>query len=387
MGPGLQATGAPVAARAVSPQAMGAGRLDIAKLLDAVIKYDASDLHLAVGRPPVLRVRGELHNLGQTLLTPDDTVQHMKSITSERHQQELAERGGCDFGFAYGDKARFRVSVFKQKGVVGLVLRLIPTRIRSFEEIGLPNVIKDLCLRPRGLVLVTGPTGSGKTTTLATMIDFINSERADHIITIEDPIEYYHHHRKCNITQRELGIDVPSFAEGLRRGLRMDPDVVLVGEMRDLETIETAITAAETGHLVFGTLHTTGSSETINRAVDAFPIDRQEQIRTMLSATLIAVISQTLLPTADGKGRVAAFELMFVNDAIKALMRKGETYKINSHIQTGGNEGMILLDDFLFNLWTNQKITYNEMMRRCQDPVSLEKKVREHTEALRGRKR
>jgi twitching motility protein PilT len=219
------------------------------------------------------------------------------------------------------------------------------------------------------------------------MIDFINVERADHIITIEDPIEYYHTHKKCSVTQRELGIDVPGFAEALKRALRMDPDVVLVGEMRDLETIETAITAAETGHLVFGTLHTTGAAETINRIVDAFPTDRQEQIRTMLSATLISVISQALLPTADGKGRVAAFEIMFVNDPIKALMRKGETFKINSHIQTGANEGMILLDDFLFNLWSNQRITYNEMMRRCQDPPSLEKKVRDYTELMRGRKK
>jgi twitching motility protein PilT len=364
-----------------------ASKTDISRLLDAVIKYNASDLHLSVGRPPAVRIRGDLHNLGQTPLTPDDTTQLMKSITSERHQQELAERGGCDFGMGYGDKARFRCSVFKQKQVIGVVLRLIPNKLLTFEEIGLPPVIKDLCMRPRGLCLVTGPTGSGKTTTLATMIDFINSERADHIITIEDPIEYYHQHRKCSITQRELGIDVPSFSEALRRVLRMDPDIVLVGEMRDLETIECAITAAETGHLVFGTLHTTGAAETINRIVDAFPTDRQEQIRTMLASTLIAVISQTLLPATDGKTRVAAFELMFINDPIKALIRKAETYKINSHIQTSANEGMILLDDFLFNLWTAERITYNDMMRRSQDPQGLEKKVRDYTEAMRGRKR
>ncbi|MCY3017801.1 MAG: type IV pilus twitching motility protein PilT [Planctomycetota bacterium] len=365
----------------------GGAKADIARLLEAVVKYDASDLHLAVGKPPTVRIRGELHNLGTTLLTPDDTVSLMKSITSERHQQQLGEQGGADFGFAFGDVARFRVSVFKQKGVVGVVLRLIPNRLKSFEEIGLPPVIKDVCLRPRGLVLVTGPTGSGKTTTLATMIDFINTERADHIITIEDPIEYYHHHKKCNVTQRELGIDVPSFPEALKRALRQDPDVVLVGEMRDLETISTAITAAETGHLVFATLHTTGAAETINRIVDAFPTNQQAQIRTQLAATLVAVISQTLIPTADGKGRVAAFELMFANDPIKALMRKGETYKINSHIQTAGKEGMILLDDFLFNLWTRQRITYNDMMRRSQEPEMLEQKVREYTEMLKRQKR
>jgi twitching motility protein PilT len=361
-------------------------RYDISKLLDTVIKHDASDLHLAVGRPPTVRVCGQLRNLGNDPLIADDTTTYMKSITSERHQQELAERGGTDFGFAYQDKARFRVSVFKQKQVLGVVCRLIPNRLRSFEEIGLPPVIKDMCMRRRGLVLVTGPTGSGKTTTLATMINFINEQRSDHIVTIEDPIEYFHTHKKCIVTQREVGIDVPAFAEALRRGLRMDPDVFLVGEMRDLETIRTAITAAETGHLVFGTLHTTGAAETINRIVDAFPTDEQEQIRTMLAATLISVISQELLPTADGKGRVACFELMFVNDAVKSLLRKGETYKINSHIQIGANEGMILLDDFLYNLWTSQKITYNEMMRHAQDQGFLEQKVREQGEVARRKR-
>jgi twitching motility protein PilT len=358
--------------------------MDIGRLLEAVIKHDASDLHLAVGRPPVARVRGELHNLGQTVLTADDTTRLMKQITSERHQTSLGEVGGADFGFAFGE-TRFRVSIFKERGVVGLVLRQIPSKLRSFEEIGLPPVIKDVCMRPRGLVLVTGPTGSGKTSTLATMMDFINMERADHIITVEDPIEYYHKHKKCVVTQREIGADVPSFPEALRRALRQDPDCILVGEMRDLETIATAITAAETGHLVFGTLHTSGAAETVNRIVDAFPTNQQAQIRTQLASSLIAVISQTLLPAADGKGRVAAFELMFANDAIKALMRKGETYKMNSHIQTSGKEGMILLDDFLFNLWTQQKITYNEMMRKSADTEALEKKVREYSEAMKRR--
>ena len=386
--PPVRPPGAPPAAAASSSAALGApARLDIARLLEAVVKYDASDLHLAVGRPPVARVRGELRDLGKTPLTPDDTMALMKSITSERYQTELGERGGADFGFAFGDAARFRVSIFKQKGSVGLVLRLIPNKLRSFEEIGLPPVIKDVCHRPRGLVLVTGPTGSGKTTSLATMIDFINNERSDHIITIEDPIEYYHKHKKCVVTQRELNVDVNSFAEALRRALRQDPDVILVGEMRDLETIETAITAAETGHLVMATLHTTGAAETINRIVDVFPTNQQAQIRTQLAATLIAVISQTLLPTADGQGRIAAFELMFASDAIRALMRKGETYKMNSHIQTSAKEGMILLDDYLFNLWTSQKITYNIMMTRAQDPEAVETKVRDYTEQMkRGKK-
>ena len=359
------------------------GRFDISKLLDAMIKYNGADLHLRVNRAPCIRVRGELRDLGKTLLTPDDTMSLMKSITSERNQTELGERGGSDFGFAYNELARFRVSIFKEKGSVGLVLRQIPSRIYSFDEIGLPPVIKDVCLRPRGLVLVVGPTGSGKTTTLATMIDFINQERHDHIITVEDPIEYYHPHKNCIVTQREVGTDVPSFPEALRRALRQDPDVILVGEMRDLETISTAISAAETGHIVFATLHTTGSAKTIDRIVDAFPTNQQEQIRTQLSTTLVAVISQLLLPTADGKGRVAAFEIMMANDPIRALCRKGETYKINSHIQTAGKEGMILLDDYLFNLWNAQKITYNDMMRVCQDPDQLEKKVREFTEKMK----
>jgi twitching motility protein PilT len=388
--PGQPGVPRPAVATPAAPSVMSnanPAKTDIARLLEAIIKYEASDLHLAVGRPPAARVRGELHNLGNTPLTPEDTMTLMKSITSERHQTELGERGGADFGFAFGKAARFRVSIFKQKGVVGLVLRQIPCKLKTFDEIGLPHIIKEVCNRPRGLVLVTGPTGSGKTTSLATMIDFINNERSDHIITIEDPIEYYHEHKKCVVTQRELNIDVPTFPEALRRALRQDPDVILVGEMRDLDTISTAISAAETGHLVFATLHTTGAAETINRIVDAFPTNQQAQIRTQLAATMVAVISQTLLPTADGKGRVAAFELMFANDAIRALMRKGETFKINSHIQTAGKEGMILLDDFLFNLWTTQRITYNEMMRRSQEPDMLEKKVREYTEMMKARKK
>ena len=387
--PGISSQGSSSAGnmdKALAASAAGGlgGRFDISKLLDAMIKYNGADLHIRVNRAPCIRVRGELRDLGKTLLLPDDTMSLMKSITSERNQTELGERGGSDFGFAYNDQARFRVSIFKERGNVGMVLRQIPSRILTFEQIGLPPVIKDVCLRPRGLVLVVGPTGSGKTTTLATMIDFINQERHDHIITVEDPIEYYHPHKNCVITQREVGIDVPTFPEALRRALRQDPDIILVGEMRDLETISTAISAAETGHIVFATLHTTGSAKTIDRIVDAFPTNQQEQIRTQLSTTLVAVISQLLLPTADGKGRVAAFEIMMANDPIRALCRKGETFKINSHIQTAGKEGMILLDDYLFNLWNAQKITYNDMMRVCQDPDQLEKKVREFTEKLKG---
>src|SRR5271156_5489296 len=280
-------------------------------LLQLVVSEGSSDLHIRVGVPPVIRVHGILHRVEGPALSPEDTEELMRSITSEEHIQSTRERGGADFGFAFGDAARFRVSVFKEKGNFALVLRQIPSKLLTMEQIGIPPSVKELLYKPRGLVLVTGPTGSGKTTTLASMINIINEERDEaHIITIEDPIEYYHKHKKAVVTQREIGVDVPSFAEALRRALRQDPDVVLVGEMRDLETMEAAITAAETGHLVFGTLHTTGAAKTVDRIVDAFPTDQQEQIRTQLASSIIAVISQVLLVRADTKGRGACFEIM-----------------------------------------------------------------------------
>ncbi len=353
---------------------------EINQLLQLVVEKNASDLHLAVGRPPTLRLSQRLRSLNTPPLTPEDTAQLMKSITSERCQQELNETGTTDFGFAFGDKARFRVSVFKQKGSIGIVLRLIPNRLLSFDDIGLPMSIKNLLTKPRGLVLVTGPTGSGKTTTLATMIDFINSEHDNHIITIEDPIEYYHEHKKSIVTQRELGVDVGSFSEALRRALRQDPDVVLVGEMRDLETIQAAITASETGHLVFATLHTTGAARTVDRIIDAFEKEQQEQIRTQLSGSLEAVISQVLLPRADKKGVIAAFEIMLMTPAIENLIRENKTYRIPSTIQTSRKMGMVLLDDFLFDLFIDRKITYADMMSRCQQPEDLQQKVKEYTD-------
>ena len=249
-------------------------------LLQLVVAEGASDLHIRVGVPPTIRVHGILHRVEGPALKPEDSEELMRSITSEEHIQSTRERGGADFGFAFGDAARFRVAVFKEKGNFGIVLRQIPSKMLTMEQIGIPPSSKELLYKPRGLVLVTGPTGCGKTTTLASMINIINEEREEaHIITIEDPIEYYHKHKKALITQREIGVDVPNFAEGLRRALRMDPDVVLVGEMRDLETIDAAITAAETGHLVFGTLHTTGAAKTVDRIVNAFPNNQQEQIR------------------------------------------------------------------------------------------------------------
>jgi twitching motility protein PilT len=355
----------------------------IDRLLELVIDKGASDLHLSVGSPPVVRLHGSLKRLTSPPLTPEDTLSLMRSIASERCQQELAEKGGSDFGFAYGDKSRFRVSILKQKGHVGIVLRQIPNRFLSFEEIGLPPAIKNLCLKPRGLFLVTGPTGSGKTTTLATMLDFINTEVDRHIITIEDPIEYYHGHKKSVVTQREVGVDVGNFFEALRRGLRQDPDVILVGEMRDLETMSAAITAAETGHLVFGTVHTTGAAETVHRIVDAYPTNQQDQIRAQLSTALLAVISQTLMATAEGKGRVAAFEIMVMTPAIAHLIRENKVHRIDSEIQTGAKQGMQLLDDHLLRLFKEKKIKYQEMLEHSRNAEEQRKRVQEQVAAAR----
>jgi len=314
--------------------------VQIDRLLETVIRQDASDLHLPVGRKPTIRLHGRLRELDTKVLTPDDTMALMKAITPERSQQELQEEGTCDFGFAYGDEGRFRVSVFRQKGNLTVVLRLIPNRLLTFEEIGLPGICKEIIRRPRGLFLVTGPTGSGKTTSLATMIDYINMNMDRHIVTVEDPIEYYHVHKKSIVNQREVGTDVTSFSEALRRVLRQDPDVILVGEMRDLETIESAITAAETGHLVFATLHTTGAAGTINRIIDAFPTNQQEQVRVQLSVTLICVLSQALLRRIDKPGRVAAYEFLVVTPAIANLIRENKVFRIDSSIQTGKKFGM-----------------------------------------------
>ncbi|NRA37387.1 MAG: PilT/PilU family type 4a pilus ATPase, partial [Planctomycetes bacterium] len=287
--------------------------LDMNKLLDVALKQDASDIHISVGKPPAFRVRGEIKALKTELLEPDDTIALMKQITSERNQEELAEVGSTDFAIGFEDRARFRVSVFKQKGTTAMVLRKIPGEILTMEQLNLPKHLKEIIEAPRGMILVTGPTGSGKSTTLAAMIDYLNTNYAHHILTIEDPVEFVHPHKKSIVNQREVHVDLPSFSEGLRRALREDPDVILVGEMRDLETISAAISAAETGHLVFGTLHTTGAARTVDRIIDAFPTDQQEMVRTQLAGNLVAVISQTLLPTADGKGRVAGFEIMIQN--------------------------------------------------------------------------
>ncbi len=351
--------------------------ISISDLLQLVVDENASDLHLPVGAPPILRIHGNLQPLDAERLRPEDTERFMKSITSEDHQQKVRESGGTDFGFGFGTQARFRVSVFRQKGVIGLVLRLIPSKMLSLEEIGLPVEFKELLFRPRGIVLVTGPTGSGKTTTLASMINIINNERDCHIITVEDPVEYYHDHKRSLITQREIGVDVPTFKEALRRGLRQDPDVILVGEMRDLETMEAAITAAETGHLVFATLHTTGAARTVDRIVDAFPTDQQEQIRTQLSSTIQAVVSQLLLTRTDVPGRVAAFEIMIATPSIRALIRDNKTFRITSDIQTGARWGMMTMDSSLMSLYERGMISYEDLITKCQDPENITEKLQE----------
>lgn len=346
-------------------------------LLQLVVDEGASDLHLTVGTPPVLRISGSMHPLDTAPLEPADTERLAHEITDEDHMQRVEEVGGTDFGFGFGDQARFRVSVLKQKGHFGIVMRQIPSKLMTLEDIGLPSQIKDLLFRPRGLILVTGPTGSGKTTTLASMINIINQERDCHIVTVEDPVEYYHSHNKSIVTQREVGVDVKSFSLALRAALRQDPDVILVGEMRDLETMSAAITAAETGHLVFATLHTTGAARTVDRIVDAFPTDQQEQVRIQLSATLVAVISQVLLPRIDRPGRVAAFEIMIATDSIRSLIREGKTYRITSDIQTGGRAGMVTLDANLFALYQEGAISLDEALRVADSPASVLEKLEE----------
>lgn len=355
--------------------------IHIDRLLETVIKQGASDLHLTVGRPPVIRLHGHLRSLETKVLAPEDTVALMKTITPERNQQELQEDGSTDYGFSFGDAARFRVAVFMQKGNVALVLRQIPSKLLTFDEIGLPQVCRALCRRPRGLFLVTGPTGSGKTTTLASMIDYVNNNLDRHIVTVEDPIEYYHMHKKSLINQRNVGTDVPSFSEALRRILRQDPDVILVGELRDLETIQAAVAAAETGHLVFATLHTTGCQGTINRIVDAFPHAQQAQIRVQLSTNLIATLSQVLLPKKP-KGMVAAYEFMVTTPAIANLVRENKTYRIDSAIQTGKKFGMQLLDEHLFELYESGAIAIEDAIDCSRNAGALQDKIDAHRRGM-----
>jgi twitching motility protein PilT len=353
---------------------VAAGQVLIDKLLATVIQLKASDLHISCGQPPVIRHHGRMRRLDTKVLDSDDCTALMKSITPDRCQNELQEKGGADFAIEFTDGVRFRVAVFKQKQNIGLVLRRIPNQFLTFEQIGMPDAIRRLITRPRGMLLVTGPTGSGKTTSLASMINFLNENYDRHIITMEDPIEYYHKHKKCTVNQREIGVDVPSFPEAIRRALRMDPDIMLVGEMRDLDTIHAAIEAAETGHVVFATLHTSGASSTINRIIDVFPKEQQDQIRTQLSTALIGVLSQAILPR-KAEGLVAAFEMMVVTPAIQNLIRENKVYRIDSSIQTGRKHGMFLLDEKLFMLWKDGICEKEEVLLRSNKPQELAAKI------------
>lgn len=351
--------------------------VNIPQLLQTCIDRNASDIHFTVNKPPTLRIDGVLSCLDYDSLTKGDTEYLVKSIAPDRVQNEINERGGADFMFAFKDVARFRVSVYRQKGYLGLVLRLIPSKIISFEDIGLPDMVKDILNKPRGLILITGPTGAGKTTTLAAMVDYINNTKNSHIITIEDPIEYYHEHKRGIITQREIGIDVPSFSEAVIKSLRQNPDVILVGEMRDLITIEAALLAAETGHLVLSTLHTINAANTVDRIIDVFPTHQQEQIRIQLANSLLAVFSQQLLLNVKKYGRVAVFEIMLATPSIQSLIREKKTFRIISDMQTGGKYGMKTFDMSLFELCQKGLITQETAVSNAFDPAQLQAKIRD----------
>ncbi len=338
-------------------------------------KVGASDVHVSVGVPIKCRVHGTLKNLTNVPLTSADTKTLVEQMIPKRLITEFNETGEADFSYAIPDQGRFRVNVFKQKGSMAFVIRLINTEIPEPESLGLSPSVIDLVNKKRGLVLVTGPTGSGKSTTLASLINRINENYSHHIITLEDPIEYLHQHKKSIVNQREIGMDTDSYAASLRAALREDPDVILVGEMRDLETIATAVTAAETGHLVFSTLHTIGASATIDRIIDVFPPHQQPQIRLQLATLLEAIISQQLMKTADGNGRVAAFEVLHANSAIRALIREGKSHQIPSIIQTSRKNGMITMDDSIFDLYSAGRISKNEAITFAQDKGALTKRL------------
>lgn len=345
------------------------------ELLHEVVKVDASDLHIKAGNPPLMRVRGDLSRLNRPALSPEQTSDMLTSILTPERREKLDNYKECDLSVAVPGLARFRVNLYWQRGHIGGVFRLIPYTIRSIDELRLPSVTKELSLLPRGLILVTGPTGSGKSTSLAAMISHINQNTRRHIITIEDPIEYVHQDIKAIVNQRELGTDTHSFSDALRHVMRQNPDVILVGEMRDLETIQLAITAAETGHLVFSTLHTVDAAQTIDRIVDVFESDQQAQIRTQLSVTLQAVISQTLLPTTDGKSRVAAHEVMVANSAIRTLIRDGKTHQMYPHIQTGAAAGMQTLDGSLLSLLREGKVDYEHALVKSSNTADFHRRA------------
>ena len=341
-------------------------------LLEQMVARKASDLHISVGSPPAIRVRGEVERLDDyDPLTDEDTQQLLYRILSSEQQKQLEIKRQLDFSHSVPGLARFRVNVYFQKETVGAAFRMIPDELKTLEELGIPPTLHQLAEKPRGIVLITGPTGSGKSTTLAALIDEINRNRAEHILTIEDPIEFLHRHKKCIVNQREIGPDATTFAEALRAALRQDPDVILVGEMRDLETISTALTAAETGHLVFGTLHTQSAPSTIDRIIDVFPPEQQEQVRIMIANSLQGVVTQALLPTADGVGRVPALEVLLPDDAVRNLIRQGKVEQIYSVMQTNTSRGMQTMEQALADLYQRNVVKLEDALSRSSRPAQL----------------
>lgn len=349
--------------------------IDIKELLAFSVEQKASDVHIAVGIPPKLRIHGKLIEVECPPLSPADAAEMIGATMHERHKQILKERGEVDFSFDSDETGRFRVNVFMDRGNMAAAYRRVETVIPRPDQLGIPTEVVELYKRKRGLVLVTGPTGSGKSTTLASIINKANENLTDHIITLEDPIEYVHHHKKSVVNQREVGMDTLSYGNALRAALREDPDIILLGEMRDLETISTAITAAETGHLVFSTLHTIGAANTIDRIIDVFPTHQQQQTRIQLAMILEGVISQALVPCEDDRGRVAAFEVMLGSPAIRSLIREAKTHQIQSTIQTSRQMGMITLDDYLYDLYREGSISRENALVYAQDQVAMKKKM------------
>jgi len=348
------------------------GLLTIDALLEELAARNASDLHVTAGSFPAIRIHGHLERLEQfSELTPEDTLQLTYKILSSEQQKQLEVKRQVDLSYSVPGVARFRVNVYLQRGSVAAAFRLIPAQLKTIEELGLPPALLELCKKPRGIVLVTGPTGSGKSTTLAAMIDEINRTRSDHLITIEDPIEFLHHHKSCVVNQREIGSDATSFADALRGALRQDPDVILLGEMRDLETISTALTAAETGHLVFATLHTQDASSTVDRVVDVFPPQQQGQIRIQLAGSLQGVVAQTLLPTVGGRGRAAALEILFPDDAVRNLIRSAKVEQIYSIMQTRSGRGMQTMEQSLADLVRRGVLSQDVALSRSSRPEQL----------------
>jgi twitching motility protein PilT len=344
---------------------------DFADVLMQVMHRNASDLHLTAGSPPMIRQHGKLHALDYPVLTPQMTREVIYSILTNDQRQRLETDWQIDFAYSIPGKARFRVNAYFQRASLSAAFRLIPSEMPKLRDLDLPPVLQEFAKKPRGFVLVTGPTGSGKSTTLAAMLDMINDERQEHILTIEDPIEFLHRHKKCIVNQRELGADAQTFALGLKAALRQDPDVILVGEMRDLETISTALTAAETGHLVFATLHTQDTAQTVDRIVDVFPPDQQQQVRVQLSVSLQGIVTQQLLPRADGSGRTVATEVLVPTPAVRNLIREGKTHQIYSALQTGAQFGMQTMDSSLAQLVREQKITRELAEARSSTPEEL----------------